>query len=79
VPSSVANPCRVNNGVPAASRPPVHARYPVEASAPVRDHCLADEFMLGVKLQSWTFDGEEPPWVGDALERMGAPIGERDA
>lgn len=57
----------------------MHGLYTVEALAPVRGHGLADEFVLGAKRQGWTFDGEEPPRVGDALERMDAPIGERDA
>ena len=48
---------------PAASRPTIHGLYSlhglytVEASAPVRGHGLANEFVLGVKPQGWTFDG----------------------
>jgi hypothetical protein len=40
---------------------------------------LADEFAVIAGFQPWVFDGEELPWVGDAFERMGAAIGERDA
>lgn len=56
-----------------------HGLYTVEAPAPVRGHGLADEFVLGVKPQGWTFDGEELPWVGDTFERVRAAISERDA
>jgi hypothetical protein len=39
---------------------------------------LGDEVARGVGSQ-WVLDGEELPLVGNALERMGAAIGERDA
>ena len=39
---------------------------------------LGDEVARGVGSQ-WVLDGEESPFVGDALERMGAAIDEWDA
>src|SRR5512132_493957 len=40
---------------------------------------LADQFACWIRSVSWVFDSEELPLVGDAFERVGAAISERDA
>src|SRR4029453_16293036 len=50
-----------------------------ERSVRVLVVALADQFACWTSSVSWVFDSEELPLVGDAFERVGAAISERDA
>jgi hypothetical protein len=40
---------------------------------------VSHRFAHGARSQRWVFDREELPWVGDALEGVGAAISEPDS